>query len=61
MRPTKLVADSKEGFLDAVRQIIDKTKVISADIKSIRIIEDLSKLPLEDSKFRLKAHVLKRS
>lgn len=61
MRPTKLVADSKEGFPDAVRQIIDKIKTLSNDIKSIRILEDLSPLQADQNKFRLKAHILKRS
>ena len=61
MRPTKLVADSKEGFLDAARQLIDKAISVSGNIKSLRIIEDVSSLNSEEGSFRLKAHVLKRS
>lgn len=60
MRPTKLVADSTEGLVDAVRKLIDKTRSVSENIKSIRIVEDIGTLPGNESKFRLKAHVLKR-
>lgn len=61
MRPTTLVADSQEGFLDAARQLINKAKAISDNIKSIRIIEDVSSLNAGDGKVHLKAHILKRS
>lgn len=61
MRPTKLVANSKESFLDAARQLINKAIALSENVKGIRIIEDIPTIPSKGNDFRLKAHVLKRS
>lgn len=61
MRPTRLVADSKESFLDAARQLIDKAKTLSGNIKSLHIIEDMPSVNSNEGSFRLKAHIMKRS
>ena len=61
MRPTKLVANSKESFLDAARQLIGKAIALSGNVKSIRIVEDISSSSSNENKFCLKAYVLKRA
>ena len=59
MRPTKLVAGSKESFADAARQLITKVIALSGSVKSLRIMEDQ---PLAGNSFQynVKAHILKR-
>lgn len=60
MRPTKLVADSEKSFADAAKTLISRALAFSAEIKSLRILEDRPAVPSADGQYRLKGHILKR-